>query len=195
MNQQKGTDFGWDANLSQQWITEQASEQKEKREIQDAGNYEFKIISFERKTVKPGGKYAGAPMAALKYEIGGTIIFDWIILNTDYNQKIANFMKAVFGDQQPPAGFWDQLVGRSIMLEVDKTEETWTPEDKTEPVKFFKNNVKKYLDKTLEHKMGAFEVKEIKAPSQPSTGFGGPQGAPPQMPESTAPPQDDSLPF
>jgi len=195
MNQQKGTDFGWDQNLSQQWITEQASEQKEKREIQEAGNYEFKIISMERKTVKPGGKYAGAPMAALKYELGGTIIFDWIILNTDYNQKIANFMKAVFGDQQPPPGFWDQLVGRSILLEVDKTEETFTPDDKDEPVTFFKNNVKKYLDKTLEHKMGAFEVKEFTPPKQ-KKGFGGSQpSAPSEMPKSDVPAQDDSLPF
>lgn len=191
MNQQKGTDFGWDANLSQQWINEQASEQKEKREIQDAGNYEFKIISMERKSVKPGGKYAGAPMAALKYEIGGTIVFDWIILNTDYNQKIANFMKSVFGDQQPPPGFWDQLVGRSILLEVDKTEETFTPSDKNEPVTFYKNNVKKYLDKTLEHNMGAFETqapkKETTAPS-----YSNPI---PAAPTTTIPPMDDTLPF
>lgn len=170
-----GVNFGWDTVLTAEQINNAAGEQKEKREIQDPGNYEFIITKVEKKAVKPGGKYAGAPMAQVHFTLGGTEVVDWLILNTDYKKKIANFLKAVFGAEQPPQGFWDQLVGRKIKLRIDKIKDKFT-NDSGEVIEFDKNIIKWYLDATLEHEMGPFEKSEVKVKPMrqtPVPDFGG----------------------
>lgn len=172
---EKGTDFGWDTVLTAEQINNAAGEQKEKREIQDPGNYEFTITKVEKKEVKAGGKYGGASMAQIHFTLGGTEVVDWLILNTDFKKKIANFLKAVFGDQQPPAGFWDQLVGRQIKLRIDKIKSTFT-NDEGETKEFDKNVIKWFLDASLEHEMGPFEKKEVEVKPMKQTpvpDFGG----------------------
>lgn len=169
-----GQNFGWDTQLTAQQINDAAGEQKEKREIQDPGNYEFTISKVEKKEVKAGGKYAGAAMAQVHFTLGGTEVVDWLILNTDFKKKIANFLKAVFGAEQPPAGFWDQLVGRQIKLRIDKIKDTFT-NDSGEVKEFDKNVIKWYLDKSQEHEMGPFEQTEVqpKPLNQSVPDFGG----------------------
>lgn len=159
-----GQNFGWDTQITAEQINNAASEQKEKREIQDPGNYEFTISKVEKKVVKPGGKYAGAPMAQVHFVLGGTEVLDWIILNTDYKKKIANFLKAIFGSEQPPVNFWDQLVGRQIKLRIDKIKDKFTNQE-GEEIEFDKNIIYWYLDKDVEHQMGAFEIKNVATPT------------------------------
>jgi len=188
--EQIGQNFGWDTQLTAEQIANAAGEQKEKREIQDPGNYEFTISKVEKKVVKPGGKYAGAPMAQVHYVLGGTEVLDWIILNTDYKKKIANFLKAIFGAEQPPQGFWDQLVGRTIKLRIDKIKDKFTNQE-GEEIEFDKNTVKWYLDKSIEHQMGPFEAK-AEVPTPPPS-FGG--SATGNSAQPAAPVINNDLPF
>lgn len=174
-----GINFGWDQGISADWVEQNAGF---KNEILENGKYLYKIIKLEKKSVKQG-KYANAPMAEIHYECGGSLVKEWIILNTDFKRKIANLLKAVFGAENPPAGFWDQLVGRDVKLEIEKVEDTY--EGRT----FFKNQVKAHLDKTVEHQMGAYEVK----PQEPTTFGGSATGN--SAPKNEIPPMDDSLPF
>ena len=177
-----GQNFGWDQQISNDWVEQNTGF---KNEILENGKYLYKIIKLEKRTVSKG-KYQNAPMAEIHYECGGSLVKEWIILNMDFKRKIANLLKAVFGSENPPAGFWDQLVGREIKLEIEKIEDAY------EGKVFFKNVVKSHLDKTIDHTLGAYEVKapmQNQVPPAPSS-FGGSATG-----NSAIPPMDDSLPF
>jgi len=163
--EQVGQNFGWDQTITNEWVEGNAGGQKEKREIQDPGNYELTISKVEKKTVKKQGNYTGAPMASIELVIGGTTVYENIILNTDFKTKIANFLKAVFGAENPPQGFWDQLVGRQVKVELIKYKDRFTNSN-GEEIEFDKNGIKRFLDKTIEHKMGPFDQSEVKPMQQ-----------------------------
>jgi len=187
--EQIGQNFGFDQQITNDWIGANASS-REKKEIQDEGRYKFIISNFVKKNVK-GGKYQGAQMAELEFTLGGTKMKTWLILNMDFKQKIASFLKAVFGAENPPAGFWDQLVGREVGIYVNKVEDSFT-NDEGKVITFMKNEVRYFLDKTLEHEWGAVSnptVKELPK-QEPAPSFGGSATG-----NSAIPPMNDDLPF
>jgi len=109
----------------------------------------------------------------------------------DFKQKIASFLKAVFGAENPPSGFWDQLVGREVGIYVNKVEDSFS-NDEGKVITFMKNEVRYFLDKTLEHEWGAVSNPTVKeTPKQePTQSFGGSATG-----NSAIPPMNDDLPF
>lgn len=187
--EQIGQNFGFDQQITNEWIGANASSGGEKREIQDEGRYKFTISNFAKKNVK-GGRYQGAPMAELEFTLGGTKMKTWLILNMDFKQKIASFLKAVFGAENPPQNFWEQLVGREVGIYVDKVEDSFT-NNEGKLINFTKNEVKYFLDKTLEHEWGPVGNPTVKeSPKQETKSFGGAVTG-----NSVIPPMDQSLPF
>jgi hypothetical protein len=136
-----GKSFGFDQDITSEWIEDNAGSNGNK--ALESGNYNFRIVEMVRKTCG-GAKYDGNPMAQLVYEYEGTKIYDWIILNTDFKQRIANFLKAVFGNETPPKSFWDKLIGKEIILEVEKFVDVWVNKE-GEEVESYKNKVVKML--------------------------------------------------
>lgn len=146
-----GKAFGFDQDITNSWIEDNAGGGGSK--ALESGIYDFRIIQMERKTSN-GAKYKGNPMAQLVFEHESCTIYEWIILNTDYKQKIANFLKAVYGGENPPAGFWDKLIGQEVTLEVEKFVDSFTnSEGKT--IEFYKNKIVKMLPKGGSYIMGA----------------------------------------
>jgi hypothetical protein len=128
-------------------------------------------------------------MAELEFTLGGTKMKTWLILNMDFKQKIASFLKAVFGAENPPQNFWEQLVGREIGIYVDKIQDSFT-NNEGKLINFTKNEVKYFLDKTLEHEWGPINNPTVKeTPKKETKSFGGAAS------QETIPPMNDDLPF
>lgn len=165
--------ISWDQDYSQKFVEE---ESYDKPEILDSGIYEFTITKLEKKTSK-GAKYSGAPMAEISFNTGGCNLKSWIVLNVDFKSTIANFIRAIYGLEQPPQGFWDQVAGKNILLKVEKYQEEY------EGKMYWKNKVQSYMAKDLEHKIGAFDTQPVEKKAAPAQS------------EPSIPPMNDNLPF
>ena len=168
MSEQIGSVIGWDNPISNEWAEENAG-QGFKPEILDSGIYEFIIKQVVRKTVKPkrpAGKYDWNPMAEVIFEAGGCEVRNWLIMNTDFKQNIANF--------------WDQLEGRKVFLEVEKFWDTYNGKQ------YEKNKFVRIIDLSTNPKQEIFEAQPDKPQMVPSvdTSIGG-----------AVPPVNDDLPF
>lgn len=149
--------ISWDQDYSAEWI-EQESFSGVKNEILDDGNYKFTIEKVVKRTSN-GAKYKGAPMAEIHLVCGGALVREYIVLNTDFKQKIANLIRGVFGLNNPPPQMWDNLSGREITCKIERYE------DEYEGNTFFKNRVVAFLAADLEHKIGPSEVQNASKPT------------------------------
>ena len=156
----QGKNFGFDQDISQEWINDNAGSTGNK--VLESGTYEFRIEKLTKKTSN-GAKYKGCPMAELQLSHESALIFDWVLLNTDFKQKIANLLKAVFGDNNPPSGFWDKLEGETLVLEVEKYVDSWVNKE-GHSVESFKNKIIKYISKGLDIEIGPNGKQPVNSP-------------------------------
>lgn len=179
-----GTNFDFDKDISAEWIEENAGANGPK--ALESGVYLFKIAAMTKKTSK-GAKYSGCSMAELVLEADACKIYDWILLNTDFKQKISNFLKSVYGAAQPPAGFWDKLEGETVTIEIEKYVDSWTNNEGKE-IQSYKNKIVKWLPKGTDEEIGP----NGKVPAQ-EIKINLPTGE--AVPQSELEGKDDGLPF
>ena len=145
-----GTNFDFDKDISAEWIEANAGANGPK--ALESGVYLFKITQMTKKTSK-GAKYSGCPMAEVVLESDACKIYDWILLNTDFKQKLSNFLKSVYGAATPPSGFWDKLEGETVTIEVEKYVDAWTNNEGKE-IESYKNKIVEWLPKGSDEPIG-----------------------------------------
>lgn len=145
-----GQNFGFDKDISAEWIEDNAGANGPK--ALESGVYEFKIVQMTKKTSK-GAKYSGCHMAEVVMESGACKIYDWILLNTDFKQKLSNFLKSVYGAATPPSGFWDKLEGETVVIEIEKYVDSWTNNEGKE-IQSYKNKIVSWLPKGTDEPLG-----------------------------------------